>query len=727
MTTVPPKVDFTTAPSTSPPTLQSKSSSQQTSPSHVRASVTLVFDPQDPEEFLKRCSGYNKKTGRRCAQGLGKMLSSRKGGETELTYLPTCHAHKDQLCFAGRCVYTNRMGVQCGTLFRWNKPYLQLCSEHVGCSTIPCYLLKLPLELRHEIFRYLLPDAQTGVTSSSTLPIHNEANLPPIPASAVSGAYNGSPPIGFPPSFSKPNTRAGHQRSLCNVLCVNRQIYEEMKDLLYGSVPFTIDIRKDGAFMCGRRLLEPKTADGVPHCREAGSEETLHKFLKNFDFGAVKNYDIHILLENGSWGDYHLPPRIPSQPPTWDEEVEIYDIRDYVGVVVSGILSRSHILCRLNVRVGLTNFQWPEELILANVRKLVEPFERLRKVNQPRFCGIYEGTTSTPLAITVQRRLGLNLCSIARLSTHTILLGPGNPRFEEYKRTWEACLASSSAAPGKPAIRTMFSELKTFYSKLHMYLPEIHRMGKHAFLHRARVAREMEDVEAFREVRNELILYWTKYLEQEEAKKEDMYKKLNRMLDVDTYSSPSSELRMPCPVDFAKPGDLAQQQVLGSMQDRLFQHPYLTVSYGNQSLHHHEHQQSHNGQIPVIDLTGMDHSRRKNSVADINGINHDLPRSDSDKNNFGSPVDSEIHERSSPLISDLVAGSDLAVSQSPNIPIFSPTLVQLNKKRKRLIPETDNGTSITPFAKRNQAWIGHDSTKYSGGKQSAHVVEILEE
>jgi hypothetical protein len=88
----------------------------------------------------------------------------------------------------------------------------------------------------------------------------------------------------------------------------------------------------------------------------------------------------------------------------------------------------------------------------------------------------------------------------------------------------------------------MFTEFKQFYAKLFAFLPEIQRTGRHAYLHRARVAREDGDVKAFRELRNELINYWNMYLESEEAKKEEMNERLCQMLDADTYPSSETEL-----------------------------------------------------------------------------------------------------------------------------------------------------------------------------------------
>ena len=82
----------------------------------------------------------------------------------------------------------------------------------------------------------------------------------------------------------------------------------------------------------------------------------------------------------------------------------------------------------------------------------------------------------------------------------------------------------------------MFTELKEFYTRLAATVPEVTtRPGRRSFLHRARVAREQENVEAFRDLRNELIGYWEAYLEQEERKKDDMSRRLSKMLDADVY------------------------------------------------------------------------------------------------------------------------------------------------------------------------------------------------
>lgn len=86
----------------------------------------------------------------------------------------------------------------------------------------------------------------------------------------------------------------------------------------------------------------------------------------------------------------------------------------------------------------------------------------------------------------------------------------------------------------------MFTTFKDFYTHLSTSVHEITaRSGRHAFLHRARVAREQEDVEAFRHLRNELIQVWYMHLDREERTKREMGERLARMLEGDCY--PASE------------------------------------------------------------------------------------------------------------------------------------------------------------------------------------------
>jgi hypothetical protein len=118
------------------------------------------------------------------------------------------------------------------------------------------------------------------------------------------------------------------------------------------------------------------------------------------------------------------------------------------------------------------------------------------------------------------------------------------PDFDAYAASWARRISASSAARvvKKAPIRGMFTAFKEFYTELAPLVPEVtYVQGRHAFLHRARVAREQGDVEAFRHLRNELIQYWYAYLEQEERKKEMMNRRLGKMLDEDVYPAVGGE------------------------------------------------------------------------------------------------------------------------------------------------------------------------------------------
>jgi hypothetical protein len=195
------------------------------------------------------------------------------------------------------------------------------------------------------------------------------------------------------------------------------------------------------------------------------------------------------------------------------------------------------------VRLCLADFEWTHEQILANTKLIVGPFEHLRNVRQPQILGIFMGKPNHNAMLTVQRphwRSRAAICSVPLLPTRTPLLIPGMPDFDAYTASWTRWVSScsSSALTKKPPIRAMFTSFKDFYSELSAVVPGITFIqGRSAFLHRARVAREQENVEAFRHLRNELIQYWYNYLEQEERKKVEMNQRLGRMLDTDVYPS----------------------------------------------------------------------------------------------------------------------------------------------------------------------------------------------
>ncbi|KAF2856486.1 hypothetical protein T440DRAFT_663 [Plenodomus tracheiphilus IPT5] len=500
------------------------------------STLAAPVDPIDPEGLLKRCSGRNKKSKQRCSAAIGKKAQQN----THPIFLPTCSAHRDQQTLAGWCQFKKPSGERCGRIFGWTPPYFELCHEHEGQSDSPSYFLRLPLEIRHEIYRYLLPTKPIG---SSTAALHLQS--PDID----SIVRYGTPMISESRYSSHSSTTSARAPSdqlfysvfplpFLDLVLVNRQICREAQDLLFSIATFTLDVRKDGTFMCGRRLLEPRRADGSSHFGPDDADCEKQRFLNTFNWSAVKNYRVDILLEN--WSN----SRCTHSNQSWDEEVEIYDIRDYVSVVVSGILAKSKNLCKLSVRLCLAAFQWSwsEEMTLANTKLIVGPFERLRNVRQPRLVDIYQGVPPHNQMMQIRRiprsRLFGQLCSVPTIPTTSPVFVCGSPGFDAYAADWKRWISSCSPSPltQRAPIKEMFTSFKDFYTTLSVPVPQItQQYGRLAFLHRARVARELEDVESFRVLRNELIQYWYRHLELEEQKKNLMNQKLSTMLDCDVY------------------------------------------------------------------------------------------------------------------------------------------------------------------------------------------------
>jgi hypothetical protein len=328
------KIEDSPSPALSPvPSPESSLASANAPPLSESASVNI--DPRDPEGFLKRCSGFNKKTKLRCSSVIGRKSEQ----SCHPTFLPTCRAHRDQQSFAGWCQYQRFDGRRCGRLFRWTPPYFELCTMHQSHPDTPCYFFRLPLELRHEVFRYLLPDRAIG---SSTAQLHDSKGNG-RDHTYVIGPHHRNITHRLAPYHRHTTVMSSYPTGgnissvfpmpALDLFLVNRQFYQEAKDLLFSTVPFTIDVRKDGTFMCGRRLLEPRRADGSSHFLVDEADEAKQRFLKYFDWTAVKHYVVDILVEN--WANGTLYPANS----TWDEEVELYDIRGALHVEVRSMLS----------------------------------------------------------------------------------------------------------------------------------------------------------------------------------------------------------------------------------------------------------------------------------------------------------------------------------------------------------------------------------------------------
>lgn len=99
-----------------------------------------------------------------------------------------------------------------------------LCVE----PNAPCHFLKLPTELRQEIFKYLMPEQ----------PIEQRSLVRPTVKSQQ--LY-----------FQEGSWRSTRATPLLNLLLgFNREIYHEVKDVLYATATFIIHVGRDGVEFC---------------------------------------------------------------------------------------------------------------------------------------------------------------------------------------------------------------------------------------------------------------------------------------------------------------------------------------------------------------------------------------------------------------------------------------------------------------------------------------------
>ena len=208
-----------------------------------------------------------------------------------------------------------------GKQLSWTSPYQKLCATQRECVdyNAPCYFLKLPTELRQEIFKYFVPEQAIDslvIFKSTKASNHLSTSAP-----------GGSLRTMFPTPL------------LSLLLGFNREVYVEVKHVFYNMATFTIDITKDGVRLCecfvtvlpgspiltrfdigGRRILGPMERDGYScHNHE---QQAVDRFIRYFPWTAVRNYDVSIALDRTR---DTRGPRMGSH--IRGREVELYDAR----------------------------------------------------------------------------------------------------------------------------------------------------------------------------------------------------------------------------------------------------------------------------------------------------------------------------------------------------------------------------------------------------------------
>ena len=94
---------------------------------------------------------------------------------------------------------------------------------------------------------------------------------------------------------------------------------------------------------------------------------------------------------------------------------------------------------------------------------------------------------------------------------------------------------SSRTPPTGPSVKpvaTLFKDFKTLYERLQRLTPQTVRHGENCFLHRARVAREQDDIKGFKAVAADLMAFWRDRLQQQETERKKLDEALQQMSGV---------------------------------------------------------------------------------------------------------------------------------------------------------------------------------------------------
>ncbi|KAJ4337545.1 hypothetical protein N0V95_008307 [Ascochyta clinopodiicola] len=403
-----------------------------------------------------------------------------------------------------------------GKLCEGTPPYFYTRCQHVD-RNVPSYFLQLPTELRQEIFRHLMP-----TRAIDPLAVYQSKSQ----SQMGTGSEN--------------SIRTVFPMPLLNLyLGFNREVYEEVKDVFYSTATFMIDVSRDGVMLLqpegGRRILVPRGPDGSSYGspNQAGASN----FIRNFAWASVRNYTVIVTVQlklNGRWA--HRRRDVMDE---LDDEVEIYDLRDIVSVVVSGVLAKARRLRNLQVRVNLTKSYWVPRLVLTITKLLVGPFERLRCVEKPRLIGTFCGDALAELYAQRHRPCNdrHNRCTTPSLPTTPPIMGPETSTFDSYAAEWKRQISLSAPTKilSKSPMTQLFMEFRTFHNTLAIIMPNIVGSRSEAFLHRARVAREHEDIVGFRAVREELVQHWHHHLAQQTLERAEVNASLQRMFNADVY------------------------------------------------------------------------------------------------------------------------------------------------------------------------------------------------
>lgn len=342
-------------------------------------------------------------------------------------------------------------------------------------------MLKLPTEIRMLIFSYLLPDRP--VSAWLDHPLRNDG-----------------------------------QRCVFNLLLLNKQITEEARDVLYGNQPFTVSIQKNSLYMCGR--LYYLDVNGAPF------NQTRNGMFYNRPpmLDKVRSIRIQMTLVKPS-----VTARRHRLRRDWNEEVEIYDLRDSVQGLVYMLqtINTLHSISLVLVTQNTTSVPWTDAEQFHHLKTIAEPFQYLRGIPKVKLEAVYQVQTSHRLNVTQYildkisntSREGNGLAkpdeyflsnefavtgSHPELKVAKILHNESD--FQLFRTHWEALIRLPGPHITPPSTaHEVFSDFSKAQRIIEGHFMGRLPKGKDWLLHRARVFREKGDVEGIRSLRLELV------------------------------------------------------------------------------------------------------------------------------------------------------------------------------------------------------------------------------
>lgn len=138
-----------------------KAKTRQSTPTETTSIAESTVFPSDTH--LTQCKNhvspgtqYRTSCGARTRHG--SVCKAGAWGLVEDEYLPVCGRHKRQanLARAAKCIAIAECGHRCQRPCQWDDDLKHVCAAHASVQ-LPCYMDRLPTELRFAIMELLIP------------------------------------------------------------------------------------------------------------------------------------------------------------------------------------------------------------------------------------------------------------------------------------------------------------------------------------------------------------------------------------------------------------------------------------------------------------------------------------------------------------------------------------------------------------------------------------------